>query len=288
MSSAKRSQPRKAAPQALTAARYATLKRDVQQLTTRVERLTDQAKVEAVWQLGERIARERLDTQRGYHTVVLNDLARDLSMAARNLHYAVAFHREYKRVPKLPLSWGHYRALLSCSTAESRAHYQELAVAQGISSRALLRLIASDTREARGESGLKRPTTSSYLYLARVEQVVDGDTMDLRIDLGFHTERRGRFRLARIDCPELNQVDNRRGELETRPLHPGRAARDFVFNRLASAKTIVVKTERTDLHGRYVTHLFYTDREVSIDTCFKQGTYLNAELVDEGHAEITA
>jgi len=259
----------------MTAARYANLKRDVQQLTTRAERLTDQAKVEAFWQLGERIAREKLDIKHGQHNAMLRDLADDTRMPVRNLRYAIAFHHHYKRVAKLPLSWGHYRLLLDRPNDESRAHYQALAVEQALPVHKLARLIAADARTTRGESGEKRPTAPSYLYRARVEQVVDGDTMDLRIDLGFHTERRGRFRLADIDCPELPNLD-------------ARAARDFVFKRLTTAKTIVVKTERTDIYGRYVTHLFYSDSEISIDACFKDGTYLNAELVEAGHAEIVA
>ena len=62
------------------------------------------------------------------------------------------------------------------------------------------------------------------------------------------------------------------------------AARDFVYDRLLSAQTIVVKTERTDIHGRYVTHLFYAPQEVLAGVCFQEGTYLNAELLDANHA----
>ena len=267
----------------MTAARYATLRRDVQRLTVRAERLTDQAKVGAFWELGERIAREKLDVKYGQHNAMLRDLAADTRTPARNLRYAMAFHHLYKRVPKLPLSWGHYRVLLDRPSEASRAHYQALAIEQGLPVHKLSRLIARDVRTTRGESGLKRPTQPSYLYRATVEQVIDGDTMDLSIDLGFHVDRRGRFRLAAIDCPELG-----RGGSQTRPVDPGRAARDFVFARLTTAKTIVVKTQRTDLHGRYVTHLFYSEANTTIDACFKDGTYLNAELVEAGHAEIVA
>ncbi len=272
MSTAPRSKPDQGSPQALTSARYAALKRDVQQLTVRADRLTDQAKVEAYWQLGERIAREKLETQRGYQTAVLHDLANDIRIAVRTLHYAVAFRRCYKRTPKHALSWGHYRLLLDRPNDESRAHYQALAIEQALPVNKLAHVIASDARQKSGE-GFKRPTQPSYLYGATVENIIDGDTMDLRIDLGFHTDRRGRFRLADINCPEL-------------PSAEARAARDFVFNRLSTAQTIVVKTQRTDLHGRYVAHVFYSATKVAIDTCFKEGTYLNAELVEAGHADL--
>jgi endonuclease YncB( thermonuclease family) len=66
----------------------------------------------------------------------------------------------------------------------------------------------------------------------------------------------------------------------------GRQAKAFTTKRLLAAKTVVVKTIRVDLHGRYVAHLIYSDRDVSIDTCFTEGTHLNNELVVDGYAEM--
>ncbi len=266
----------------MTAARYALLKRDVQRLTTRAARFTDQAKVEAFWQLGERIAREKVGLQHGQHNAMLRDLSADTDTPVRNLRYALAFHHHYKRVPRLPLSWGHYRILLDRRDDASRAHYQALAVDQSLAVHQLAHHITADARLARGEPALMRPSDPGYLYKAKVDQVIDGDTIDLSIDLGFHVDRRGRFRLAGINAPEL---DNPRRTGST----PGRAARDFVFNELATAKTITVKTEKhPDLHGRYVAHLFYAEDDVPIEQCFRDGKYLNAELVEAGHAELVA
>lgn len=51
-----------------------------------------------------------------------------------------------------------------------------------------------------------------YTYrVAEVVRVVDGDTVDLRVDLGFHVELLERFRLAGIDTPELVGAERRRG-----------------------------------------------------------------------------
>lgn len=263
----------KRSPHALTMTRYAELKRDVQQLAAVADKVTNQAKVVAFWRLGRRIARERLKKGSGYHNAVLRDLAADTGVVLRNLQYAVSFHQCYASAPKQRLSWAHYRILLDRPDATSRATYEARAIAGSLSSHDLARLISSDDRKVTGDAALKRPTQPSYLYRATLDQIIDGDTFDLSIDLGFHVDRRGRFRLADIDCPEL-------------PSPSARAARDFVFNCLGSAKTIVVKTQRTDLHGRYVTHLFYSPAEVSIDVCFSDGTYLNNELVDAGHAVI--
>lgn len=43
-----------------------------------------------------------------------------------------------------------------------------------------------------------------YTYDATVIKVIDGDTVDLKVDLGFHVTMCLRFRLARINTAELN------------------------------------------------------------------------------------
>ena len=41
-----------------------------------------------------------------------------------------------------------------------------------------------------------------YTYRAKLVKVVDGDTVDLDVDLGFHTTLRIRGRLIGVDTPE--------------------------------------------------------------------------------------
>jgi micrococcal nuclease len=56
-----------------------------------------------------------------------------------------------------------------------------------------------------------RPTFADrYVYAARCVQVIDGDTLDLDIDLGFHVTIRQRVRLRGIDTPELRGKDKDR------------------------------------------------------------------------------
>jgi micrococcal nuclease len=47
-----------------------------------------------------------------------------------------------------------------------------------------------------------------YEYSAQVVRWVDGDTVDLRVDLGFHTFIETRFRLYGIDTPERGQKNH--------------------------------------------------------------------------------
>lgn len=257
----------------LSEARYAQLVADVQELAESANTQSARSKVVSMWTTGRRILREHLSQAHGYHNTVLNNLARDTPFNIRNLQYAVAFHRAYEKCPKHVLSWAHYRVLLERATPETRERYAQVAVDQALDVRGLRQYIALDQPSAPATDSLPRPTQASYLYKADVIQVIDGDTLDLRIDLGFYVERRGRFRLANLNTPELNTK-------------AGRAARDFLHQQLLPAKTIVVKTQRVDIHGRYVAHLFYSPEELTIDQCFKTGTYLNNEILAEGYAEL--
>lgn len=272
--SARRTPNRASASAALLSeARYAQLVADVQELAESANTASARSKVVSMWTTGRRIVREHLSQAHGYHNTVLSNLARDTPFNIRNLQYAVAFHRAYAKCPKHVLSWAHYRVLLERATPETRERYAQVAVDQSLDVRGLRQYIALDQPTAPSTDTLPRPTHASYLYKVEVINIIDGDTLDLRIDLGFHVERRGRFRLANLNCPEINNRE-------------GRAARDFLHARLLSAKTIVVKTQKVDLHGRYVAHLFYSPDEVAIDDCFKSGVYLNNEILSEGYAEL--
>jgi len=46
-----------------------------------------------------------------------------------------------------------------------------------------------------------------YTYQAKVKRVVDGDTVDLDVDLGFHVIIRLRGRLIDVDTPERGHQD---------------------------------------------------------------------------------
>jgi endonuclease YncB( thermonuclease family) len=120
---------------------------------------------------------------------------------------------------------------------------------------------------------LERPTSPEYLYAATVAGVVDGDTLDLDIDLGFDVSVRQRIRLARVNSPELDT-------------QAGRAARDFLVAELVSVATVVVQTRKADLHGRYVAEVFVSTKTTTIEDCFKSGVYLNDALATKGHARV--
>lgn len=110
-----------------------------------------------------------------------------------------------------------------------------------------------------------------YHYKAKVERIVDGDTMDVVIDLGFKITTFQRIRLAKINTPETYNVKKDSDEYKK-----GLAAKQFVEQRVAANKNeIELETEKvTEKYGRYIGTIWLGDSE----------TTLNDELVEKGFA----
>ena len=84
-----------------------------------------------------------------------------------------------------------------------------------------------------------------YEYFVRsVNKIVDGDTIDVTIDLGFSVLFSSRVRLAGIDTPE-----SRTRNLEEKVM--GLEAKDYLKERLRVAKKIVIRTEKLDSSEKY-------------------------------------
>jgi micrococcal nuclease len=96
-----------------------------------------------------------------------------------------------------------------------------------------------------------------YEYKARIESVVDGDTVDAIIDLGFKTNMRQRLRLARIDTPERGQDGYAQ-------------ARDFVMWAVLD-KPVNVRTEKTSKWGYYLAEITLLDGRNLSDALLEAG-----------------
>jgi len=107
-------------------------------------------------------------------------------------------------------------------------------------------------------------------YVKKVSKVVDGDTIDVDIDLGFNISFTSRVRLAGIDTPESRTADKIEKAL-------GLEAKAFLKSAIDSAKTVVIKTEKMDSsekYGRILGWVFLDGSETSI----------NEEMIKAGHA----
>jgi micrococcal nuclease len=92
-----------------------------------------------------------------------------------------------------------------------------------------------------------------YEYEATVLRVVDGDTIDVQIDLGFSTFTKERLRIARLDTPETWRPKTE----EEREL--GKLATADAERLLPVGSYIIVKTKKKGgakgARGRYIAEI---------------------------------
>jgi micrococcal nuclease len=107
-------------------------------------------------------------------------------------------------------------------------------------------------------------------YVRKVENVVDGDTIDVLIDLGFDILFASRVRLAGIDTPE-----SRTRDLKEKAL--GLESKEYLKKALKDAKSVVIKTEKmnsTEKFGRILGWIYVNGDTVS----------LNDMMINDGYA----
>lgn len=109
-----------------------------------------------------------------------------------------------------------------------------------------------------------------YIYrVKKVHKVVDGDTIDVDIDLGFNVSFYQRVRLAGIDTPESRTTDKYEKEL-------GIEVKKKLAEYLANAKDVVIKTEKpdsTEKYGRILGWLYLDGAEKSVNEALIAGGY---------------
>jgi micrococcal nuclease len=100
----------------------------------------------------------------------------------------------------------------------------------------------------------------SYTYPATIVRVVDGDTYDAEIDLGFRIKSCVRLRLGGVDTPETFGVKRDSEEYAN-----GVRARTFVEDWLADCELAVwVRTRKTGKYGRWIAEVYRTDDPVGL------------------------
>ena len=107
-----------------------------------------------------------------------------------------------------------------------------------------------------------------YHYKAKIDRVVDGDTVDVLIDLGFDMHSRQRVRLWGINTPECRTRDKREKAL-------GLAAKARLIEILGFADNhcvIATRLDRKRKYGRVLWILYVDDLDI------------NEQLIEEGHA----
>jgi micrococcal nuclease len=107
-----------------------------------------------------------------------------------------------------------------------------------------------------------------YTYKATVVRVIDGDSVELIIDLGFTVQWKSICRLYGINTPELR---SKNANQKTRAI----AAKEFNKANLNEGSIVIIKSEELDKYGRPLVDI-YCGKDNSI--------HLNASLIDNGLA----
>lgn len=110
-----------------------------------------------------------------------------------------------------------------------------------------------------------------YQYWGEVVRVVDGDTIDFNIALGFELEFFTRVRLFGVDTPEIHGVKK-----TSKEYREGKKAAEYVESILPPGKWVELKvfSGLREKYGRWLCEIFIDGRS------------FNRELIDKGYALI--
>lgn len=114
-----------------------------------------------------------------------------------------------------------------------------------------------------------RTVKDLFTYNALVEKIIDGDTIKVRIDLGFDTWIRETLRLRGIDCAEMSTKE-------------GVAAKTFVQSIIKVAQWIVIHSSRSDKYDRYLADVYIQSAVGSQQST--EEIFLNNVLLEKGFA----
>ena len=107
-----------------------------------------------------------------------------------------------------------------------------------------------------------------------INRVLDGDTIDVTIDLGFDLYKKERVRVAGVDTPEKRTRDLEEKELG---IHATNWLKEKLEGAVAGDDDLVIRTELVGgvgKYGRLLGWLYIGDGDVS----------LNEQMIEEGYA----
>jgi len=108
-----------------------------------------------------------------------------------------------------------------------------------------------------------------FAYQVRsIVKIIDGDTFDCILDLGFDVLLEARVRMAGIDTPESRTSDKVEKVF-------GLASKDFLKHAIEDASNIIVRTELDNEKGKFGRIL---------GTVYLDGVNINEKMCADGHA----
>jgi len=112
-------------------------------------------------------------------------------------------------------------------------------------------------------------------YVQSLDRVVDGDTIDVVIDLGFDLFKKARVRLAGIDTPEKRTRNAREKELG---LHASAWLEEQLVD-ITTYSRLIIKTEMDKQSGKYGRMLGWLWAEEE-----QNDVSINEQMITEGYA----
>ncbi len=122
-----------------------------------------------------------------------------------------------------------------------------------------------------------------YVYQLSNIRVIDGDTIDADIDLGFRITVRKRIRLYGIDAPETrlqSKIKNLEDRKNEKSLGLSAKAR---LSEICSTNSVYLESVSIGKYGRVVGTIYYLEDDIGIEEDFVS---INDLLVTEGYARI--
>ncbi len=113
-----------------------------------------------------------------------------------------------------------------------------------------------------------------YIYRAKLDRVVDGDTVDAMIDLGFDTWVKRRIRFKGVDTWESRTRDL---EEKKKGLAAKARTKELLTKVTNKPKLFRLKSYGTGKYGRVLGEIFISD-------CDGNKMCVNELLIEEGHA----
>jgi micrococcal nuclease len=93
-----------------------------------------------------------------------------------------------------------------------------------------------------------------YEYNAQLQRVIDGDTIEVAIDLGFGTHRMEMLRLAGINAPEMRGASKEDGE----------KAKAFLEEFLPDHFVVRTQQDKKEKYGRYLAEVIAYGQNVNV------------------------
>lgn len=91
-----------------------------------------------------------------------------------------------------------------------------------------------------------------YQYKAIIRKVIDGDTVDAEVDVGFSISVKHRFRVNNFDAPETW-----RPKTEAERVHGEQAKMKAI--ELLEGEPVIMTTYKLDIYGRYAADIMLYD-----------------------------